>query len=127
MQGTVVDVLITENSTLALTVDGSVWRTGSGVHGGLGSTSGTTWALQNSWKRIPLPEPVLMMRGHTNGSTQDGVQFLTGTRGIIAYGASSTFRTNNVTISSTNTWRVLDDLRTWDTGIAVEDPIAQTI
>jgi hypothetical protein len=79
------------------------------------------------WKQVPLPEPVLMMRGFTNGSTQDGIQFLTGTRGIIAAGALDAFKTNAWITVLTQSWRQMDDLRTWDTGIAVGDPIAQTI
>jgi hypothetical protein len=119
-----------QDQILVLTSSGAVWRSGSVGVGGLGHAVPTseTWSLKNSWKMLPLPEPVLAMRGFTTlTGTEDGVQFLTSARGVIGYGNPQAFKTNAAYNVSNVGYKELAELRSFDIGVAVTNPLKQTI
>lgn len=128
MQGTVIDVIIMNTGAVAMTGSGSLWRTGSLTIGGLGATTGNVWAVQNIWKLIPLPEPVVGFRAsYATTATQDAIQVLTAVRGPTGMGHQKAFQTTAYTNAVNVSYREMGDLRTWDTGILTTAPLAQTI
>jgi alpha-tubulin suppressor-like RCC1 family protein len=129
-QGTIKDVLATLNTVIIITTTGDIWRTGTLAVGGLGHTVPGTepFSLKNCWKQMPCPEPVLAMRAFTTLSTPtDGVLLLTGNRGLFGFGHRNAFVTNLYYTSPNYSFREMGDIRQYDNGIAVTNPIAQVI
>jgi alpha-tubulin suppressor-like RCC1 family protein len=128
-QGTIVDVMFMYDQVVVLTNSGAAWRSGGLGAGGLGHAVllVESFALKNSWKMLPLPEPVLAMRGFTSTTPSDGVQFLMAVRGAIGYGHDGAFKANLNYNQYNNSYREIAELRSFDHGVTVTNPLSQTI
>lgn len=120
-QGTIVDVMLGYQVTTVMTSTGAIWNSGHMQWRGLGST-GNTWADNNKFQQVPLPEAALGMRGyHEVTNNYDGTIVLTTNYGIIGWGSVTAVKANPNT-SYVYSPRIIVELGNLNNGISVSAP-----
>lgn len=124
-QGTVIDVQMGNMVTTVLTALGGLWNAGQMQWRGLGHTY-NNWADNNKWQQVPLPEAVIGFRCCSeSATTYEGCQVLMANHKVFGWGAIANQRyNNNISYSYSPMSAPLFSI---DNGIAIENPLSQTI
>ena len=98
-QGIVKKVILGNSTCHLMTTSGEMFNSGAVMERGMGrNTDPGSWAVVNSWARVPLPEAAVGFRVATsatdgaNPAYNDGVWVLTTKARIFAYGDACAFR-----------------------------------